>query len=58
MDALGKTFRRLIVEENGPTATEYAVLLALIAMSIVVAMSQFGTKVSGIYSYIDTTMPT
>lgn len=57
MQTLWMTFRRLITEEDGPTATEYAVLLALIAMSVVVAMSQFGGHVSGIYNYIDGEMP-
>ncbi len=43
--------------EDGPTATEYAIMLALIAMFAVAAFGQFGDRVSGIYSVVDTTMP-
>ena len=53
---LGKT-REFLRSESGPTATEYAIMLALIAMFAVAAFGQFGLRVSGIYSVVDGTMP-
>jgi Flp pilus assembly pilin Flp len=35
--------------ESGPTATEYAVLVAIIAIGVLVAMSNFGNSMNGIY---------
>ncbi len=35
--------------ESGPAATEYAVLVALIAIGVLVAMSNFGMHMNGIY---------
>ena len=40
--------------EDGPTATEYAVLLALIAIGVLATMAAFGTRVDGIYVSIAT----
>ncbi len=57
MKALIKKLKLFVHDEAGPTATEYAILLSLIAMMAVVAMSQFGAHVSGIYSYIDGAVP-
>jgi Flp pilus assembly pilin Flp len=53
---LGKT-RVFLRSESGPTATEYAIMLALIAMFAVAAFGQFGRRVSGLYSMVDGTMP-
>ncbi|MCP4248721.1 MAG: Flp family type IVb pilin [bacterium] len=58
MFKLKEQIKRFLRSEDGPTATEYAIMLALIAMAVVVAMRQFGEHVSGIYVYIDGTMPT
>jgi Flp pilus assembly pilin Flp len=41
--------RRLIRGEEGPTATEYATLLGIIAAGVIFAMSNFGDKVYVIY---------
>jgi Flp pilus assembly pilin Flp len=40
--------------EDGPTATEYAVLLALIALTVLGAMASFGDHVNGLYVTIAT----
>ncbi len=40
--------------EDGPTATEYAVLLALIIVGVLATMSQFGARVDSIYVTIAT----
>jgi pilus assembly protein Flp/PilA len=53
---VAKTWKFLRADD-GPTATEYAVMLALIAMVAVAAFGQFGERVSGIYSVVDSTMP-
>lgn len=40
--------------DDGPTATEYAVLLALIIVGVLATMSQFGARVDSIYVTIAT----
>ncbi len=57
MKALSERVWALLRSENGPTATEYAVMLALIAMFAVAAFGSFGDRISGIYSVVDGTMP-
>ena len=57
MKALLDRTKALWRSQDGPTATEYATMLALIAMFAVAAFSQFGDRVSGIYSVIKGTMP-
>ncbi len=57
MKALINKLKLFVYDEAGPTATEYAILLSLIAMVVLAAMSSFGVHVSGIYSYIDGTVP-
>lgn len=49
-----KTF---LVSEDGPTATEYAVMLALIAMVCLAAIGGLGTKVSTLFSNADSVIP-
>ncbi len=44
--------------EDGPTATEYAVMLGIIAVAVIATMTTFGNKVSNIYSIIDGATPT
>ena len=48
-----KTFLK---SEDGPTATEYAVMLALIIVVAIAAISSLGTKVSGMFSAVDATL--
>ena len=57
MCKLKEQIKRFLRSEDGPTAAEYAIMLALIAMSVVVALNQFGAHVSKIYTSIDATMP-
>ncbi|MHC4063291.1 MAG: Flp family type IVb pilin [Planctomycetota bacterium] len=45
--------RRFLRETDGPTATEYAVMLALIIIVALAAISSLGTKVSGVFSTVD-----
>ncbi len=44
---------RFLIDESGPTATEYAVLLALIVMLCFVTIGAVGTKVSDTFAYLD-----
>lgn len=44
MKLLAKKLRHLIVSEDGPTAVEYAVMLALIVVVCLTAISAIGTS--------------
>jgi Flp pilus assembly pilin Flp len=48
-----RAVRRLLASEDGPTATEYAVLLALIAVAVLGAMAMFGQHMSNLYVAVD-----
>ena len=50
-----KSFLR---SEDGPTASEYAVMLALIIIVALAAITQLGTTVSGIFTSVDGALPT
>lgn len=43
---------RFVREDDGPTATEYAVLLGLIIMVVFVGVTQLGGQVNGIFSNV------
>ena len=47
---------RFLRDESGPTAVEYAVMLALIIVVSIAAISALGTKVSQIFSAVDATL--
>ena len=49
--------RRLLCEEGGPTATEYAVLLALILLVISAALQQYGRGLYDLYDAVNTEVP-
>jgi pilus assembly protein Flp/PilA len=42
MNSLAKSVRRFLVSEDGPTAVEYAVMLALIVLVCLTAISSLG----------------
>ncbi len=48
--------REFLVNEDGPTATEYAVMLALIIVVALAAISALGTKVTGIFDNVKTSL--
>ena len=56
MQMLMNKVKQFIRETDGPTATEYAVMLALIIVVCLVAISTLGTKVSSIFSAVDATL--
>ncbi len=44
--------------EDGPTATEYAVMLALIIIVSLAAITGLGTTVDAIFTNVDSSLPT
>ena len=44
--------------EDGPTATEYAVMLALIIIVALGAITGIGTTVDTVFTNVDTSLPT
>lgn len=57
MNRLKLRIRDFLRSEDGPTATEYAVMLALIIVVALGAISALGTKVSSAFSNIATALP-
>ena len=41
--------RRFLLEEDGPTATEYAVMLALILIAIMAGIGALGSQTGGMW---------
>lgn len=58
MDRTWDRGARFLHDESGPTTTEYAVMLALIVMVCIGAISGIGTTVSGIFTNLDSALPT
>ena len=52
MSALLRRTVELLRGDDGPTAVEYAVLLALIAITALATMATFGERMDGIYAAI------
>jgi pilus assembly protein Flp/PilA len=48
--------RRFLVSEDGPTAVEYAVMLALILVACITIVTNLGTTVSGTFSKVNSTL--
>ena len=44
--------RKFLVSEDGPTAVEYAVMLALIVVVCIAAITALGTNSSNTFSYV------
>lgn len=55
MQTARRQLRRFLRSEDGPTTTEYAVLLAVIVITAVTAMGGFGVKMGNIYTSISAT---
>jgi pilus assembly protein Flp/PilA len=49
---LAKKLRRFLTSEDGPTAVEYAVMLALIVIVCLVAIQSLGTNTSTTFTNI------
>ncbi len=57
MKALVKKTRNFLWSEDGPTATEYAVMLALIIVVCIAAITLIGNKVKSIFTNIESGLP-
>lgn len=57
MKALVKKVGTFLRSEDGPTATEYAVMLALIIIVALAAITLLGNKVSTIFSNVESGLP-
>lgn len=58
MNAFKRRLMLLLTSEEGPTSVEYAVMLAVISIGVLVAMASFGQHVNNIYLSLAGTMPT
>ncbi len=58
MQAITSKVRRFLTSEDGPTAVEYAVMLALILVAVISIMTTLGTTVSSTFNKINTTLQT
>lgn len=58
MKGLVTRVKSFLRSEDGPTATEYAVMLALIIVVALAAITLLGTKVSTIFTNVETALPT
>jgi pilus assembly protein Flp/PilA len=50
MIGLSSKVRQFVVSEDGPTAVEYAVMLAMIITACVTIVKNLGTSISGSFS--------
>ncbi len=48
--------KQFVVSEDGPTAVEYAVMLALILVACISIVTSLGTTVSGTFSKVNSGM--
>ncbi len=57
MKTLVKKMRSFLRSEDGPTATEYAVMLALIIVGCFAAITLIGNKVKSVFTNIESGLP-
>jgi pilus assembly protein Flp/PilA len=58
MKSLALKLRRFLVSEDGPTAVEYAVMLALIVIVCLTAISSIGTNASQTFTNVSGSLST
>jgi pilus assembly protein Flp/PilA len=56
MIALTSKVRQFLVSEDGPTAVEYAVMLALILVACITVVTNLGTSASTTFSKVNSSM--
>jgi len=56
MKLLAKKVHRFLVSEDGPTAVEYAVMLALIVIVCLTAISALGTSAKNTFEEVKNSM--
>jgi pilus assembly protein Flp/PilA len=57
MKALAQKVHRFLKAEDGPTAVEYAVMLALIIIVCLTAISSVGSRASSTFQNVANTLP-
>ena len=58
MRKLGQQLVNFLKQEDGPTAVEYAVMLALIIVVCIAAISALGSNASNTFQYVGNTVNT
>ena len=53
MQGMISKVRRFVVSEDGPTAVEYAVMLALILVACITIVTTLGKSISGTFSTVN-----
>jgi pilus assembly protein Flp/PilA len=53
MRSLMTRVQRFLTSEDGPTAVEYAVMLALILVACITIVTTLGTSISGTFSKVN-----
>ena len=53
-----KQFKMFMQDEEGATAVEYGLLVALIAAAIIFTVQSLGTTLDGVFEGVDTTLST
>ena len=53
MSGMISRVQRFLTSEDGPTAVEYAVMLALILVVCISIVTQLGTSISGTFSTVN-----
>ncbi len=56
MKMISKKVVEFLKKEDGPTAVEYAVMLALIIVVCIAAITALGSTASATFSYVDTSI--
>jgi pilus assembly protein Flp/PilA len=56
MSHLFTVFRQFVSNEDGPTAVEYAVMLALILVACISIVTSLGTTVSSTFGGVNSTL--
>lgn len=57
MGAFCQKLLKFVRSDSGPTATEYAVLIAVICVAVIGALSTFGVHMDNLYTNIAGTVP-
>ena len=56
MKAFTSRVQRFLTSEDGPTAVEYAVMLALILVACITVVQTLGGSVKGMFESVDSTI--
>ncbi|HWE39085.1 MAG TPA: Flp family type IVb pilin [Isosphaeraceae bacterium] len=57
MHAFATRVRRFLTSEDGPTAVEYAVMLALILVACIAIVTSLGKSISGTFTTVNSALP-